>query len=86
MLWFCVCDCVRVCLSGCPSCLLACLSVSMAISTVLPVCNAFFILLILSSVYAVLGTNFFETRSPEFFRDFLTALFTMFQVLSVSLI
>ena len=51
-------------------------------SSVLPVCNAFFILLIISSVYAVLGTNFFRHRSPEFFSDFLTALFTMFQVLA----
>jgi len=51
-------------------------------ASVLPVCNAFFILLIISSVYAVLGTNFFKTRAPEFFDDFLTSLFTMFQVLT----
>jgi len=47
-----------------------------------PVCNAFLILLITSAMYAVLGTNFFRERAPEYFRDFLTSLFTMFQVLT----
>jgi len=47
-----------------------------------PVCNAFLILLIMSAMYAVLGTNFFRERAPEYFRDFLTSLFTMFQVLT----
>jgi len=28
------------------------------------------------------ATSFFRERAPDFFRDFLTSLFTMFQVLS----
>jgi voltage-gated sodium channel len=47
---------------------------------VLPVCNAFLILLIIAAVYAILGTNFFSETSPEFFGNFSTSLFTMFQV------
>ena len=45
-----------------------------------PVCNAFLMLLITASVYAVLGTYFFWQRSPEYFRQFSVSLFTMFQV------
>jgi hypothetical protein len=49
---------------------------------VVPVCNAFLILLIVAAMYAILGTSFFRTRAPHYFGDFLTSLFTMFQVLS----
>jgi len=49
---------------------------------VLPVCNAFLILFIIAAIYAILGTNFFGEQSPEFFLNFKTSLFTMFQVLS----
>ena len=51
-------------------------------SAVLPVCNAFLILLIIASVYAIVGTNFFSFRMPEYFGNFHTSLLTMFQVLS----
>ena len=44
--------------------------------------NAFLMLLIVASIYAILGTSFFRTRAPEYFADFFTSLFTMFQVLS----
>ena len=51
-------------------------------SAMLPVCNAFFLLLIVAAIYAVLGTYFFRERQPAYFADFLTSLFTMFQVLT----
>jgi len=41
-------------------------------SAILPVCNAFLILLIISAVYAILGTNFFASRQPIYFRNFHT--------------
>jgi voltage-gated sodium channel len=54
-----------------------------AISAALvPVCNAFLMLLIIVSVYAVLGTNFFRKRSPEYFGQFSVSLYTMFQILA----
>jgi len=34
---------------------------------VVPVCNAFVILLIIAAMYAILATNFFRLRSPEYF-------------------
>jgi voltage-gated sodium channel len=49
---------------------------------VFPVCNAFLILLIVASLYAILATSFFNDRSPEYFANFSTSLFTMFQILS----
>ena len=43
--------------------------------------NAFpTILLIVASMYAILATTFFRDRAPEYFDDFATSLFTMFQV------
>ena len=33
------------------------------------------------ALHSILGTNFFRERSPEFFADFKTSLFTMFQVM-----
>jgi voltage-gated sodium channel len=49
-------------------------------SAVIPVCNAFFILLIIASVYAIVGNYYFNTVSPEYFGTFHASLFTMFQV------
>jgi len=49
-------------------------------SAVIPVCNAFFILLVIASVYAIVGNYYFNTVSPEYFGTFHAALFTMFQV------
>jgi voltage-gated sodium channel len=46
-------------------------------SAIVPVCNAFFILLIISAVYAILGTNVFSGTSPEYFANFHTSLYTM---------
>ena len=56
--------------------------ISAVSAAVVPVCNAFFILLICTAIYATLGTHIFGERSPEHFADFLTSLFTMFQVVS----
>jgi hypothetical protein len=33
-----------------------------------------------TAIYATLGTQMFRERSPEFFGDLATSLFTMFQV------
>jgi voltage-gated sodium channel len=45
-----------------------------------PMCNAFFLLLIATSVYAVFGTHYFGERSPYYFGNFVTSMFTLFQV------
>ena len=47
-----------------------------------PVLNALFILLIFTSVYASIGTRVFRDKSPEYFADFTTSLFTLIQCLS----
>jgi voltage-gated sodium channel len=47
-----------------------------------PVCNAFLILLIVASLYAIVATSLFADRTPEYFADFSTSIFTMFQILS----
>ena len=51
-------------------------------SAVYPVMNAFVILFIVAAVYAVVGTHYFKEDYPEYFANFSTSLFTMFQVLS----
>jgi len=56
--------------------------VSAVSAAIIPVLNAFIMLLIIVSVYAVLGTNFFRTRSPEYFGQFSVSLYTMFQILA----
>ena len=55
-------------------------------SAVLPVCNAFLVLLVVSAIYAIIGANWFHATAPEYFENFHTALFTMFQVPSLSLV
>jgi hypothetical protein len=50
--------------------------------SVVPVCNAFFLLFMIAAIYAILGTNFFGDQAPEYFFNFKTSLFTMFQVLA----
>ena len=45
-------------------------------SAVLPVLNAFVLLSLVSSIYAILGTDLFQHLEPEYFGDFLTSLFT----------
>jgi voltage-gated sodium channel len=56
--------------------------VSAIYAALVPVCNAFLMLLIIIAVYAVLGTNFFRKRSPEYFGQFSVSLYTLFQILA----
>ena len=51
-------------------------------SAIVPVCNAFFILLIISAVYAILGTSVFSETAPEYFANFHTSLYTMWVMIS----
>eukprot|EP00854_Cymbomonas_tetramitiformis_P021669 gene21669-26063_t len=54
-----------------------------ALEAAVPGCsNAFLILILVSSIYSILGVEFFSDISPEFFKNFLTALFTMFQIMT----
>jgi len=50
--------------------------------SVLPVSNAFLILLLFSMIYAILGVTFFAEDFPVYFGDFSKSLFTIFQVLT----
>ena len=47
---------------------------------IIPMLNAFFLLLIVTIIFAVLGTSTLGARSPAFFGTFHTSLFTLFQV------
>ena len=47
--------------------------------SVLPLLNAFFILFLVTIVFAMLATHLFRSRSP-FFASLESSLFTMFQV------
>ena len=49
-------------------------------SSLIPVGNALLIMLLVTSIYAILAVNFFAERSPEFFGNFSKALFSLFQV------
>jgi hypothetical protein len=46
----------------------------------LPVCNAFFILCIITAIYSIFGTHWFRDRSPLYFANFRQTMYTMFQV------
>ena len=46
-------------------------------SAVLPVSNAFFIMILATTIWAILGVNIFSERSPEFFGNFGAAFFTV---------
>ena len=56
--------------------------VSAISAALIPVCNAFLMLFIIIAVYAVLGTNFFRKRNPDYFGQFSVSLYTMFQILA----
>ncbi|EKX51123.1 hypothetical protein GUITHDRAFT_134639 [Guillardia theta CCMP2712] len=49
-------------------------------ASILPVFNAYIIMLLVTSIYAIVGVTFFSQTSPEKFGTFSLALFTMFQV------
>ncbi len=46
-------------------------------SQVVPVTNAFFVLLILSAIYAILATNLYADRDSALFGSFSRSLFTV---------
>ena len=46
----------------------------------MPVLNAHFIVMIVISIYSVMGASFFVDKDPEHFRSFTHSVFTMFQV------
>ena len=49
------------------------------VSSLLPVLNAFAILFLVSSIYAVVATDLYRSRS-EFFTDFANSLYSLFQI------
>ena len=44
------------------------------------VANAFLIMALVTSIYAILAVNFYACRQPEYFGSFSRALFTLFQI------
>ena len=42
--------------------------------------NAFLIMALVTSIYAILAVNFYACRQPEYFGSFSRALFTLFQI------
>ena len=46
-------------------------------SAVVPVSNAFFIMLLATTIWAILGVNLFDKRSPQFFGNFGAAFFSV---------
>ncbi|EKX43249.1 hypothetical protein GUITHDRAFT_110665 [Guillardia theta CCMP2712] len=50
------------------------------VASVLPVANALCIMSLITSIYAVIGTNLFSHDQPEFFGTFMRSMFTMYQV------
>ena len=53
-------------------------------SAVVPVSNAFFIMLIATSIWAILGVGMFDTRHPEHFGNFGASFFTVICKMSCS--
>ena len=56
--------------------------VSAMLQGIIPVLNAFIILIVVTAIYAVLGTHLFHLKSPEYFGNFSKSLFSMMQVVS----
>ena len=54
--------------------------ISSLTASLIPMCNAFLIMLLVTSIYAILGVNFFAEAAPSMFGNFSRALFTLFQV------
>ena len=49
-------------------------------ASIVPVSNAFGLLMIVTSIYAILATDFFASDQPEYFGSFALSLFTLFQM------
>ena len=45
----------------------------------MPVSNTFFVLIVVTSIYAILGVSLFSALQPEHFRHFSEAFLTMFE-------
>ena len=50
--------------------------------SILPVMNAFLIAIIVTSIFAVLGVEFFKDRETDSFKTFSRAFYTLFKVMS----
>ena len=48
-------------------------------ASILPVANVFFVLMLATLVYAILGVGLYKDASPEFFGNLSRSFFTMFQ-------
>ena len=44
---------------------------------IVPVCNAFFILMVVTAIYSILGVHYFGDSQPQYFHNFASAMFTM---------
>jgi len=54
-----------------------------ALEAAIPGCmNAFSILLLVSSIYSILGVEFFSEIQPYYFQNFTSAFYTLFQVMT----
>ena len=51
-------------------------------SSLIPVCNSLFVLLIFTAIYATLATHLLRDRNEEFFGTFASSFFTMIQIVS----
>ena len=56
--------------------------ISSLTASIFPVLNAFLVMLLVTSIYSILGVNFFSENFPESFGTFSRALFSMFQVIT----
>ena len=50
------------------------------VSSIIPVLNSMVILMLFTSMYAIVATDLFHSRCDEFFGDFSRSLYTLFQV------
>ena len=54
-----------------------------AINQSLPaVGNAFFLVLLVTAIYAIMGTSFFRLQFPEYYSSFSVSMYTMFQIMT----
>lgn len=51
-------------------------------ASVPPMINAFALVCLVTAIYAIMSVTFYRKIDPEYFGDFFTAMFTMFQVMT----
>ena len=54
--------------------------ISALTKSIIPVMNAFLIMMLVTSIYAILAVTFYRDRNREYFGNFSRAMFTFFQV------